>query len=55
MTDKEKLKDKMIEYIDSVLALAENQGTLDYFKVEFKNNKGQLHVESTVQNRAKVY
>ncbi|WP_187287389.1 hypothetical protein [Gottschalkia acidurici] len=46
---------KMNEYIDNVLKLAENEGTLDYFKIEMKNNKGQLHLESTIQNSPRVY
>ena len=56
MTDKKKkLKEQMNKYIDNVLKLAENEGTLDYFKIEMKNNKGQLHLESTIQSRSKVY
>ncbi|KNF08537.1 hypothetical protein CLPU_6c00230 [Gottschalkia purinilytica] len=52
---KEKLRNKIIECMDGVLTLAEQKGNLDYFKIEIKNSKGQLHLESTIQNRSKVY
>ncbi|AFS78465.1 hypothetical protein Curi_c14550 [Gottschalkia acidurici 9a] len=56
MTDKEEnLEDHMKEYIYIyiyiVLSLAENEGTIECFK----NNKGQLYLENTIQDRLKVY
>lgn len=52
---KEMLKDRLHEYIDSVLDMAEHQGKLDHFNIEISNHNGNLQMDNTMRNREKAY
>jgi len=52
---KEMLKDRLYEFIDSVLDLADNQDKLDHMNIEISNHNGNLQTDYTLRDRKKAY
>lgn len=54
-TKKEMLKERVYEFIESVLDLAENQDKLDHMNIEISNHNGNLQTDYTLRDRKKAY
>lgn len=54
-TNKDKLKDKINEFIDVVVEKAEEEGKIDFFNIEISNHKGNLQMDYSLRGREKVY
>jgi len=52
---KELLKNRLHEFIEGVLDLADNQGKLEHFSIEISNHNGNLQMDHTLRDRDKAY
>lgn len=52
---KEMLKDRLHEFIESVIDLADDQGKLDHLNIEISNHNGNLQTDYTLRAREKAY
>lgn len=55
MENKDKLKIKINEFIDTVIDKAEKDDKLDYFCIEISNHLGNLQMDYSLRDREKVY
>lgn len=52
---KNKLKNKIDEFISGVIDKAAADNKLDYFKIEISNHNGNLQLDYKVRDREKIY
>ena len=52
---KELLKNRLYEFIDTVLDMADAQGKLDHLNIEISNHNGNLQMDHTMRDREKAY
>ena len=55
MEKKEKLKNKINEFINVAIDKAVEDGNLEHFEIEISNHQGNLQMNSTTKKREKVY
>lgn len=55
MENKDKLKVKINEFIDTVINKAADDNKLDYFNIEISNHNGNLQMDYSLRDRKKVY
>lgn len=49
------IKQKISTYLDEVLHRAEQEGKIDYFKLEVNNHNGTLQMDILFREREKAY
>lgn len=49
------IKQKISTYLDEVLQKAENDGKIDFFKLEVNNHNGTLQMDILFREREKAY
>ncbi len=52
---KELLKERMHEFIDTVLDLADSEDKLDYINIQISNHNGNIQTDYTFRDREKAY
>lgn len=52
---KENMQNKITKYIEYVLRNAEENESLDYFKIDITNHNGMLQLEHQCRKREKAY
>ena len=52
---KKAILNKINNYVEKVLSEAEEQNTIDYFKIEINNHKGTLQMDFQLRSREKAY
>lgn len=55
MENKDKLKAKIIEYIDTVIDKAAIDGSLEHFEIEIKIHQKDIQMNCITKTREKVY
>lgn len=55
LDNKDKLKNKINEFINVVVDKAAEEGKIDYFNIEISNHQGSLQMEYSLKDREKVY
>lgn len=55
MENKNLLKDKIVEFIDTVIEKAEQDDKLDHFSLEISNHQGNLQMNYSLRDRKKIY
>lgn len=52
---KKNIQNKIMEYVESVIQSADENETLDYFKIDITNHNGTLQLEHQYRKREKAY
>lgn len=52
---KQAIKVMIEQYIEEMIELAENQGSLDHFELSISNHQGSLQMDCLLRDRAKAY
>ena len=55
MENKDKLKEKIYEFIEATLSIAEKEDKLDHFSLEVSNHQGNLQMDYSLRDRKKIY
>lgn len=55
MENKEKLKIKINEFINTVIDKANEDKKIDHFQIEISNHQGNLQLDYSLRDRKKVY
>lgn len=55
MENKDKLKAKIEEFINTIVDKAAEDDKLDYFNIEISNHNGTLQMDYSMRDREKVY
>lgn len=55
LTNKEKLKSRINEFVDTVIEKAAGDNKLDYFNIEISNHQGNLQMQYSLKDREQVY
>lgn len=55
MSDKEKIKLKINEFINKAVDKADEDDRLDFFNIEINNHNGTLQMDISMRYREKVY
>lgn len=53
--NKNKLKEKISEFTDTVIDKAAEDNKIDYFHIEISNHNGNLQMDYKLRDRKKVY
>jgi hypothetical protein len=49
------IKQRISTYLEEALAKAEQEGKIDYFRLEILNHNGSLQMDMMYRDKAKVY
>lgn len=52
---KDLVRDKIIDFVDNVLELAQKQNKLDYVEIVITNHNGTLQTDYKLRDRKKAY
>lgn len=52
---KQNLKNQIVDFVDTVLAIAEKESKLDYIEITITNHQGNLQMDYKLRDRKKAY